>query len=240
MSLDVTDATFESTVIERSSTVPIVVDLWAPWCGPCKTLGPIIEQVIADTKGKVELVKVNIDENPGVAQAFGVQSIPLVVAIKDGQAIDGFLGAQPEHLVREFVSRLLPSETETTIAALIEAGDEDSLRQVLVLDPGHADAVVALANLLVDQAKNDEALALLARIPETDDVRKVAARARLAATAADVAAPTDDNDAKLGVLLDRVKDDEVARQEYLDILELMGGEDPRTAGYRKKLTSRLF
>ena len=76
---------------------PVVVDLWAPWCGPCRTLGPILEKVIDETDGKVEMVKVNIDENPAISQAFGVQSIPLVVALKDGQPVDGFLGAQPEH-----------------------------------------------------------------------------------------------------------------------------------------------
>jgi putative thioredoxin len=234
MSLDVTDATFEEAVIARSSEVPVVVDLWAPWCGPCRTLGPIIEKVIEDTQGKVELVKVNIDENPGIAQAFGVQSIPLVVAIKDGQAFDGFLGAQPEHLIREFIAKLLPTEAENALAALLEAGDEDSLRQVLAADPGHPEAVVALADLMVEKGDSDGALALLARIPETDEVRKVAARARMSTK------PADDYDEKLVSLLNSVKDDEAARQEYLDILELMGGEDPRTATYRKKLTNRLF
>jgi putative thioredoxin len=234
MSLDVTDATFETDVIARSQTVPVVVDLWAPWCGPCRTLGPIIEQVIADTNGKVELVKVNIDENPMIAQAFQVQSIPLVVAIRDGEAVDGFLGAQPEHAIREFISKLLPSDEENELAALLEAGDEDSLQQALMIDPGNPEAVVALAGLMVDDKRNEEALALLARIPETDDVRKVAARARLAD------APTDDHDSTLAGLLDKVKDDEVARQQYVDILELMGPDDERTAGYRRKLTSRLF
>jgi putative thioredoxin len=234
MSLDVTDATFETDVIARSQTVPVVVDLWAPWCGPCRTLGPIIEQVIADTNGKVELVKVNIDENPMIAQAFQVQSIPLVVAIRDGEAVDGFLGAQPEHAIREFISKLLPSDEDNELAALLEAGDEDSLQQALMIDPGNPEAVVALAGLMVDAKRNDEALALLARIPETDDVRKVAARARLAD------APSDDHDATLTGLLDKVKDDEVARQQYVDILELMGPDDERTAGYRRKLTSRLF
>jgi putative thioredoxin len=234
MSLDVTDATFETDVIARSQTVPVVVDLWAPWCGPCRTLGPIIEQVIADTNGKVELVKVNIDENPMIAQAFQVQSIPLVVAIRDGEAVDGFLGAQPEHAIREFISKLLPTEEENELAALLEAGDEDSLQQALMIDPGNPEAVVALAGLMVDGKRNDEALALLARIPETDDVRKVAARARLAD------APSDDHDSTLVGLLDKVKDDEVARQQYVDILELMGPEDPRTPIYRRKLTSRLF
>src|SRR3954447_5544339 len=97
---DITDATFEQDVLERSKQVPVVVDLWAPWCGPCKTLGPIIERVIAETDGKVELAKVNVDENPQVSQAFQVQSIPAVYALKDGKVVDGFIGAQPEATIK--------------------------------------------------------------------------------------------------------------------------------------------
>jgi putative thioredoxin len=232
--IDVTDATFEREVMERSTEVPVVVDLWAPWCGPCRTLGPIIEQVVDETDGKVQLVKVNVDENPQISRAFGVQSIPLVVAVKDGQPVDGFLGAHPEATVREFVQRLLPSAEEETLDALIAAGDEASLRQALELAPANEDVIAALADLLVDEGKTDEALALLARIPETERVRHIAARARLGAE------PTDDYDATLTKLLDRVKDDEEARQEFVDILELLGPADPRTASYRKQLTSRLY
>src|SRR5215216_4005209 len=125
--IDVTDATFETDVVQRSKDVPVVVDLWAPWCGPCRTLGPIIEKVIEETDGKVALVKVNVDENPQISQAFGVQSIPLVVAVKDGQPVDGFLGAHPESTVRQFIERLLPSAEEERVAKLVAAGDEDSL-----------------------------------------------------------------------------------------------------------------
>ena len=96
MYLDVTDATFQTDVVERSAEVPVVIDLWAPWCGPCRTLGPIIEKVIDETDGQVVLVKVNVDENPDISRAFQVQSIPPCIAVKDGQAVDGFLGAQPE------------------------------------------------------------------------------------------------------------------------------------------------
>jgi putative thioredoxin len=232
--VDVTDATFETEVMQRSKDVPVVVDLWAPWCGPCRTLGPIIEKVIDETDGKVALVKVNVDENPQISQAFGVQSIPLVVAVKDGQPVDGFLGAHPEPTVREFVERLLPTAAEETFAKLLAAGDEDSLRQALELSPGDEDAVVGLAQILAERGDSEEALALLARIPENERVRHVAALARLGDE------PTDDYDAKLTGLLDRVRDDEDARQEYVDILELLGPEDPRTAGYRRQLTSRLF
>ena len=234
MAIDVTDATFQTDVIERSATTAVVLDLWAPWCGPCKTLGPILEKVVDETGGKAVLVKVDIDENPGIAQAFRVQSIPMVVGFKDGQPVDAFMGAQGEREVREFVQRLLPTQEEDALARLIEAGDEASLRLALDTDPGNEDAIVALAELLVESGQPDEALALLARIPESDRTRIVAAKARIGV------APDDDHDATLAELLDRVKTDDEARQQFVDILELMGPHDPRTASYRKQLTARLF
>ena len=164
---DVTDATFEQDVIERSKTVPVVVDLWAEWCGPCKTLGPIIEKVIADTGGKVELAKVDVDANQQVARAFQVQSIPAVYALKDGKVIDGFVGAQPEAVVQKFVESLLPTEEETEVQQLLRAGDAESL-------------------------------------------------------------------------LPTVKTDDEARQKVIDLLEVLGPDDPRTAAWRKRLTSALF
>jgi putative thioredoxin len=234
MAIDVTDATFQTEVIDRSSQVPVVIDLWAPWCGPCRTLGPILEKVTDDTNGQVALVKVNVDENPQIATAFRAQSIPAVYALKDGQVVDGFIGAYPEDVVQQFVESLLPTEEEQTVARLLEAGDEASLRQALEVEPGNEDAVVALGELMAEDGRSDEALTLLARVPETEAVRRVAAKARLATT------PTDDYDDKLDSLLAQVKDDEAARQEFVDILELMGPEDPRTARYRRELTSRLF
>ncbi len=235
MTVDVTDATFQTEVIERSSSVTVVVDLWAEWCGPCKTLGPILEKVIAETAGDVVLAKVDTDTNPAIAQAFQVQSIPAVYAMRDGQVIDGFVGAQPEHLVRQFVEGLRPTEQEQRLAELIAEGSETSLRAALDIEPGNADAVVALAELLVGRGAGDEALALLERIPESEHTRRIAAAARVGTVATD-----DDHDATLTGLLDRVKDDDEARQQFVDILELMGADDPRTAGYRKQLTQRLF
>jgi len=179
-------------------------------------------------------VKVNVDENPAVSQAFQVQSIPAVFAMRDGKVIDGFVGAYPEHVIEEFVRGLMPSEEDQAVQALIAAGDEASLRQALELEPGNEDAIVALGEILVEQGVTDEVLALLARIPESERTRKVAAAARLATR------PVDDYDAQLTELLDRVKGDDEARQQYVDILELMGADDPRTAPYRKKLTTRLY
>jgi putative thioredoxin len=234
---DVTDSTFETAVLERSTEVPVVVDLWAEWCGPCKTLGPIIEKVVAETGGQVELAKVDVDANPGVAQAFRVQSIPAVYALRDKQVVDHFVGAIPEAQVRDFVSRLAPSKSEADL--LVERGDEASLRKALDLDPDHEGAVVGLAELLVDRGDKEEALALLARIPETAEVRRVAAMARLGSEAA-IVAGNGELESRLDGLLERVKTDDEARQEFLDLLETMGADDPRTAQYRKALTSRLF
>ena len=232
--IDVTDATFQSEVLDKSSEVPVIVDLWAPWCGPCKTLGPIIEKVVDGTEGKVVLAKVNVDENPGLHQAFKVQSIPAVYALKDGAVVDGFMGSYPEHVVQEFVNSLLPTEEETAVAELLAAGDEGSLRVALSMEPANEDVIVALGDLLVERGDADEALALLARIPESERTRQVAARARVGTT------PDDDYDDQLGALLDRVKTDDDARQKFVDILELMGASDPRTADYRRQLTARLY
>jgi putative thioredoxin len=233
MAVDVTDATFQTEVVDRSMQSVVVVDLWAPWCGPCRTLTPIIERVVDETKGKAVLVKVNIDENPAISQAFRVQSIPAVYALKDGQVVDGFMGALPEQEVRDFVERLLPSAEDDMVARMIAMGDEGSLRAVLEIDPANEDAIVALAELLIARGETEEALALVARIPESERTRRVAAKARLGVV-------TDDHDATLSDLLEKVKADDDARQQYVDILELMGPDDPRTAKYRKLLTQRLF
>lgn len=237
MAIDVTDATFETEVLDRSDDVPVVVDLWAPWCGPCRTLTPILEKVVGETGGKVVLAKINVDENPQASAAFQVQSIPAVYALHKKKVVNGFIGAQPEPAVRQMVNSLLPTETDDRLAALLAAGDEASLRQALELDPGHDPAVVALAELLAGDGRREEALALLERIPETAETRRVAALARVGEEAksngSEIAG-------KLDALLVDVKEDPAARQEFIDLLELLGPSDPLTAHYRKQLTSRLF
>ena len=237
MAIDVTDATFQTEVVDRSKTAAVVVDLWAPWCGPCVTLGPILEKVTAATNGEVILVKVNVDENPGISQAFQVQSIPAVYALKGGEVVDGFVGAHPEHVVQEFVANLLPSESERTVASLMAEATEGAYRAVLELEPANEDAIVGLAELLVARGEAEQALAFLARIPESDRTRRVAAAARVSTEPTLV---TDDYDSRLSDLLDRVKGDDEARQQFVDLLELMGPDDPRTAAYRKQLTARLY
>jgi putative thioredoxin len=238
--VDVTDATFEEEVLRRSSQVPVVVDLWAPWCGPCRTLGPIIEKVVAATEGAVALAKVNVDENPSISASFQVQSIPAVFALKDGKVVDGFIGALPEAAVAEFVAKLtpVPSEADLLVAEGRAEGTEEPLRRALELQPDHEEAIVTLAGMLIAGGESEEALALLGRIPETPEIRRLLAEARLASQRVDVA--VDGVEGLLDGLLDRVTDDPAARQEFLDLLETLGPEDPRTAGYRKALASRLF
>jgi putative thioredoxin len=229
---DVTDATFQSDVLDRSQDVPVVVDLWAEWCGPCRTLGPILERVVGETGGQVALAKVDIDSNPQVAAAFQVQSIPAVFAISQGKVVDSFIGALPEPSVREFVAKLAPSESEAD--QLAAKGDEASLRAALELEHDHPRAVVALAELLAGRGEGEEALALLTRVPESAETRRVAALARVGDAAGD------DVTGRLDGLLERVKDDEEARREYVDLLEMLGSDDPRTPRYRRALASRLY
>ncbi len=232
--VDVTDATFQTAVIERSSTVPVIVDLWAEWCGPCKTLGPIIERAVAATNGQVELAKVDVDANPQVAQAFRVQSIPAVFAIADGRPVDQFIGALPEAQVVEFVNKQIPAKELTEVERLIQAGDEASLRAALELEPANAEAITALAELAALDGRAEDALALLEKIPETPETRRIAALARTGPAAAEGL------DGRLAALLDRVKGDDDARQEFVDLLELLPDEDPSKSEWRRQLTARLF
>ncbi|MEL7157460.1 MAG: thioredoxin [Actinomycetota bacterium] len=238
MMIDVTDASFETDILQRSMTTPVVVDLWAPWCGPCKTLGPIIEKVVDETNGKVVLAKINVDENPQASAAFRVQSIPAVYALANGQVVDGFVGAQPEDKIREFVNGLLTGQNEAELDALVAAGDEASLRQALAIDPAYKPAAVLLAQQLLADGRADEAATVLEAVPEDEDIAQLLEMARAGALPASERSRITD---RLGVLLDQVKADDDARAEFLALLdELTIGDPGAAADWRKKLSTQLF
>jgi putative thioredoxin len=232
--IDATDATFERDVVERSFAVPVIVDLWAEWCQPCRTLGPVLEKAVAATGGKVELAKVDVDANPRISATFQVKSIPAVFALKDGRIVDSFVGALPEPSVVSFVTKL--AVVETAVDRLVAVGDEASLKQALEMEPDHPGAVVGMAEVLVERGETDEALDLLKRVPDTPEVRRVSALARLKASGEEEL----DVESRIESLLDRVKDDIDARREYVDLLDMLGPDDPRTPGYRKALATRIY
>ncbi len=242
MYIDVTDATFATEVVERSKSVPVVVDLWAPWCGPCRTLGPMIERVIDATGGEVALVKINVDDNPRASATFQVQSIPAVFAVHEGKVIDSFIGALPEAQIKQWVERLTPAKSpadvliDEALAGPTGVVTESKLREALALEPGSARGVVALARILVEQSAFDEALTLMTRIPEGPETVELSARARLGLTESGVGSEAF---TELDTLLESVKTDDDARQRYVDLLATLG-EHPRVSEYRRKLAARLF
>ena len=233
--IDVTDATFASSVIERSMTVPVVVDLWAEWCGPCKTLGPILEKVINETGGAVELAKVDVDANPQVSQAFKVQSIPAVFAVHEGQIVDSFVGALPEKAVREFVERLAPGAS--VVDQLVGAGDEASLRSALELDAANAEAAIALGDLLRQSDRLDEAESVLEPFVNLLGAKTVLARLRLQRSGVNLEG---DVDFTLDHLLEQTATDATAKDHLLEILDALGPDDARYVTYRRRLASRLY
>lgn len=178
---DVDEAGFQRQVIERSAEVPVVVDFWAEWCGPCRALGPALEQAVTERAGEVELAKVDVDANPRLQARYRVQGIPAVKAFRGGQVVAEFTGAIPPAQIATFLDGLIPSEAEKLTAAAIAAGDEEGLRQALGQDSRNRDAASALARLLLARGENAEALSLIEPLAAGDfELTGMAARAQLA------------------------------------------------------------
>ncbi|HTE84793.1 MAG TPA: tetratricopeptide repeat protein [Dehalococcoidia bacterium] len=169
---DVDEHDFEDAVIERSRQVPVVVDFWAPWCGPCRLLGPILESLVGAYGGRIELAKVNTDENPNIAARYRIEGIPAVKAFRAGTLSSEFTGALPEPQVRAFLQKLLPSEADDLADTAVRqayagdtAGAEATYRRAIVQDGGNRAANLGLARLLLARDEEDEALRLLANLP---------------------------------------------------------------------------
>jgi len=174
---DVSEANFMDAVVERSRELPVVVDFWAEWCGPCRQLGPALETAVQKRGGKVELAKVDTDANQGLSQSFGIRGIPAVKAFRDGQVVAEFTGAIPPAQIEQFLDQLVPSPADELAAA----GDEASLREALALDPRHAAAAAGLGRILLGRGDTGEALELLEPLRGDFLAEGLAARARLSA-----------------------------------------------------------
>ena len=244
MAVDISEDQFQSAVLDKSKDVPVVVDFWAPWCGPCRQLTPALERAAETRKGKVELVKVNTDENQGISMAFQIQGIPAVKAFKDGREVSGFVGALPPAKVEAFFDSLVPSEAEQLVAA----GDEASLRQALEVEPTRRDAKVKLAQILFDRGDRDEALELVDGIEGDFTAEGLAARIRLEQDPAYAATFKLLDDGKREEALDALiaaiptsdglKDD--IRRAVVGILATYEQGDPTARSYRMKLSSALY
>lgn len=246
MIADVAETEFQREVVDRSHDVPVIVDFWAAWCGPCRQLTPVLERAVQARAGQVVLAKVDTDANPGIAQAFGIQGIPAVKAFRDGKVVDEFVGAQPPAEVDRFLDGLLPSEAD----ALVAEGGEPELRGALELSPGRADAAIPLARLLHARGDDEDALEVLGNVTGSFAAEGLAARIRLEADSGlePAFAALDDGDPQTGLdtLIAAIptaaegerRDD--LRRVVVGVLDELGVEHPLARDARRKLASALY
>lgn len=267
--VDVDATTFPAAVVERSHELPVIVDFWAAWCGPCHTLGPMLEAAVDARGGEVLLAKVDVDANPPLAQAYGVRGIPQVLGFRDGQVVAQFTGVVPAERIAAFLDELVPSEADRAVArARALSGDAaiDELRRALALEPDHREAAIGLAELLVD---DDPAAATELIRPHRPDpaAERVAARIDLASNGGDVEALRDrlakdpqdgatllelgralaargEHDEAIDRLLAAValggQEREPARDQLVKLFDMLGDDDERVRRARPQLARALF